>query len=374
MPPLKVLNITSTRYGIGGVERLLLDMADKYDATQFEISYCNLFCEKNGNGVFPSEIKRRGLGYFNIPGNRLRDVPAMLYRLIRLLRKERFDIVHLHMAKATILGWAASRFVKVPLVATRHYTYKLIAKYPAILRYLESAATRSIDRIIAISEYVKNDMVSAGLPAEKMIVIHNGIEIEVLDEAGSESELHKPRTEGPIIGTVGSLTPRKGHKYLITAFAQVAESYPDARLLIFGEGPERASLEALVTSLSIEKNVDLLGFVENVPVALLSIDLYVHPAIDEPFGIAVLEAMAAKKPIIATAVDGVTEIIRDGETGFLVAPGSAAAITDAILDVLSGRSGLKEMSERARSDVEARFDIKNTVEAYEDVYRTLAGN
>jgi glycosyltransferase involved in cell wall biosynthesis len=363
---INVLHVTSTRYGIGGVERLLLDLSDKYDSREVEFIYANLFDDANGEGAFPSEIRRRGLNYIQIDGHGMSSAPAMAAKLRRLIRERSIDVVHLHMLKASIVGWLATRALGVPTVATRHYTEKLIAKHPLPVRRLDKTAMRGMDKIISISESVRDDMTANGIPAGKITVVHNGIDIEDFDRkaaaAGSDD-----RWPGKfVIGTVGSLTGRKGHRFLIEAFAKVAGRLPDAQLVIAGEGPERDYLAALAGDLGVAGRVILHGFESNIPALLRQFDVYVHPATDEPFGIAVLEAMAAKKTVIATAVDGVPEIVTDGVTGILVPARDADALANALADVDPAAYGAA-----ARQEVEDRFSIKRTAEGYMKVYKGL---
>jgi glycosyltransferase involved in cell wall biosynthesis len=141
---------------------------------------------------------------------------------------------------------------------------------------------------------------------------------------------------------------------------------PDAQLVIAGEGPERDYLAALAGDLGVAGRVILHGFESNIPALLRQFDVYVHPATDEPFGIAVLEAMAAKKTVIATAVDGVPEIVTDGVTGILVPARDADALASALADVDPAAYGAA-----ARQEVEDRFSIKRTAEGYMKVYKGL---
>src|SRR5687767_1240644 len=121
--PLRVLHLTSTRYGIGGVESLLLAAADKYDTGQFSVAYCNLFCDSDGDGRYPSALKERNLPFFHVPGRSWSALPGLLAHLTRLLRRERFDVLHMHMLQATLVGQVAARMARVPTtIITRHYT------------------------------------------------------------------------------------------------------------------------------------------------------------------------------------------------------------------------------------------------------------
>jgi len=370
MKRLKVLHITSTRYGIGGVERLLLDMSDKFESDKYEFAYCNLFCEAGGEGVFPTELKNRGLRFFQIDGKRVSEIPMMTVDLARILRREKFDIIHLHMMKASIVGWIASRFCSSKTVITRHYTAALIAKHPAPMRWLDRKAISNVDRVIAISNFVKNDMIASGVESERITVVYNGLDLNAFDSSKVRSGTEKADM---VIGSVGSLTKRKGHRFLIEAFAKVANDIPNVRLVIAGEGPEFGSLTSLVHSLDLASRVTFTGYSSNVPSLLSEFDLYVHPATDEPFGIAVLEAMSSGLCVIATAVDGVPEIIQDGQTGILVASQDPDQMASAMRRTLVAPDLRSRLGAMAIEEVSARFDILKTVDGYAAVYRSLIG-
>lgn len=361
---MKILHVTSTRYGIGGVERLLLDLSDKYDPADAEFIYANLFDDANGAGAFPTDIKRRGLEYVQIDGHGMSDAPSMASKLRRVIRENSVDIVHLHMMKATIVGWLATRRLGVPTVVTRHYTQKLIAKHPAPIRWLDKAALRGVDRIISISASVRDDMIAGGIAPEKIVVVHNGLDIEAFDRQAASGDKIERWPGKFVIGTVGSLTKRKGHRFLVEGFARIADRLPNAQVVIVGEGPERQDLERLAADMGVADRVVLHGFESNIPALLRQFDVYVHPATDEPFGIAVLEAMAAEKPVIATAVDGVPEIVTDGITGRLVPAEDPDAIAAALVGEIPG-------AERVRKEVEDRFSITRTAEGYLETYKGM---
>lgn len=367
MKKVKVLHITSTRYGIGGVEKLLLDMSARHDTERFEISYCNLFCDAGGDGAFPKELRARGLNVIEIPGNRWVDVPKMAFRLAKVIRSERFDLIHLHMLQATIVGGFAAMLSRgVKRVVTKHYTRNL-SNHPAAIKKLDNFFTKTSDKVYAISEYVKADMVADSIPAEKIVVIYNGTDISAFDKLAEENSTVLDRiSDGEfLIGTAGSLTERKGQKYLLEAIPIVAATHPNVRLLVIGEGPERERLNSVLKEIDIGDRIEMLGFQKNVASLLKSLDLYVHPSINEPFGIAILEAMAAGKCVVATNVDGVPEIVRNGETGLLVDPSDPAELAKAIIHFIENPVQLDQFGKEGRKTVENRFEIGITVRQYE---------
>jgi glycosyltransferase involved in cell wall biosynthesis len=371
MKPLKVLNVTSTRYGIGGVERLLLDLADKFDPAEIEFEYCNLFDDAGGDGAFPTALRSAGLKYHQVDGHRMSKVPSMALKLRKIIRDGAFDVVHLHMMKATIVGWLATRGSGVKAVGTRHYTRKLIAKHPAPIRLLDVQATKGLGAIIAISESVRKDLVAGGIREDKIRVVHNGIDLAAFDRSLEKAGLSNRWPGEFVIGSVGSLTKRKGHRYLIEAFAAIAGEPPNARLVIVGEGPEMVPLETLATELGVGDRVTLTGYDPNVPATLKRFDLYVHSATDEPFGIAILEAMAAGKFVIATSVDGVPEIVQNGITGRLIPSQDADMMAAAIQETGKDLDEVRQSAETARRRVVDKFDISRTAAGYAAIYKDV---
>lgn len=365
---IKILHLTSTRYGIGGVENLLLDMSDKYDFSRFDLSYCNLFCDNNNNGVFPTALKQRGLRYFDIKGNSWYQVPQMTFDLLKLLKREKFDIVHTHMLGATIIGQATAKMAQSPCkIVTKHYTDDVV-KHNRLIKKLDLQLTRTSDRIIAISEWVKNDMLSQGIPESKISLILNGIDLNLFKLPSAENDGDEIKKSEFVIGSVGSLTKRKGHQYLIEALPRILEKHPQARVVIIGEGPEESNLRKLMKQLNVEDKVTLKGFQKEVFRLLREFDLYVHPSINEPFGIAILEAMAAQKCVVATTVEGIPEIVIDGETGFLIAPMNPFELSLVICCAIENSDETKMMGEKGRKRVEDCFRIEKTVEKYQNLY------
>ncbi|HKX83993.1 MAG TPA: glycosyltransferase family 4 protein [Pyrinomonadaceae bacterium] len=371
MKKIKVLHLTSTRYGIGGVERLLLDMSRKYDLAGFEVAYCNLFCDADGDGAFPKALKEKGLTSFSIAGSGWSSLPKVLFDLRRLLKREQFDIVHLHMLQATVVGSVAAILGGTKTVLTKHYTDDL-SRHIAPIKFADLYFTKRADRIAAISEYVKDDMVRLGVDAAKIVNVHNGIDLRAFDERAAESFDPPYLGSGVIaIGSVGSLTERKGHRYLIEAMPAVLEMFPTAYLLLIGEGPEEGSLRKLINDLDLKKNVRMVGFEVNVAPILSALDVYVHPSVNEPFGISLLEAMAARKCVVATNVEGIPEIVVPEETGILIQAGDPSALAGAIIKALEDREATAIMGQKGRRRVEELFTIDRAVEMYQDIYRSV---
>ena len=369
MPPVKILHVTSTPEGIGGVERLLLDMARHYDPSRVSVWHCNLFDRAQGSGRFPTALRETGLPYVESDGSRWRHLPKIVWKLLRAIRKEGFDIVHLHMVHATIIGGFILPFARpARVIVSKHYTYGVLRK--PVLKALDVRATNRMDRVIGVSRYVEAEVRRHGAPPENTLVIHNGSDLVALDRRSAESPL--TRAGGLLLGSVGNLHPRKGHEFAIRAMPEILQNFPAARLVIIGEGPERPRLEALVRSLGVGDAVSLMGFQENVPAVLKQLDVYVHPSVEEPFGIAILEAMAARKAVVASQVEGIPEIVVDGVTGILVPPREHGAIANAVCRLIGDASARKQMGIAGRERVEREFNIRRTTRAHEALYLSLS--
>ncbi len=370
MKKIKVLHLTSTRYGIGGVEKLLLDMSEIYDLSNFEFLYCNLFCDQNGDGAFPLALRAKGLKQFNINGSRMINLPRIVFELAKLIKLENVDVIHTHMLQATIIGQlVAMLFRRGKRIVTRHYTDVEVVNR-RIYYILDKYVTQRCSDVIAVSNSVKRDLMFQGISESRISVVHNGIDLTGFDNAASQSAdiLPKLKENTYIVGCVGSLMKRKGHDWLIKAFSLVLKHHENARLLIAGEGPEYANLKNLTKQLRLENEVRLIGFHGEIPKFLKEIDLFVQPSRSESFGISVLEAMAAEKCVIASNTGGIPEIVIDGQTGILVEPGNVKELANAISEVMSNPSKYKQFGHAGRNLVETKFNVANTVKGYQSAY------
>lgn len=386
--PLKILTLTSARGGggsrnrrgmggaeIGGAEKLLLDLSNRYDRERFSISYCNIFSGDGENEQFVKEIQKRELQYFAVGGNQLRNLPKIIYQLIGIVRRERIDIVHAHLLHASIAGYIVASLAKpVKLIITRHYTNDIAYKHKtSFLEKLDARAARGATKAIAVSSEVKKDLLAQGVSPARIEIVHNGTDLNLFEETENDAQILPENLRGKfLLVTVGNLNFRKGHSFLIRALAKVAAKVERIGLIIIGEGAERAALENLAKDLGVADKVWIAGFRSDVPALLKNAGLYVHPSVYEPFGIAILEAMAARKCVVASRVGGIPDIVVDGETGFLVPPSNADALADAVLRAVANPRQIKKMGEAGRRRVEEKFLIETVAEKYEKLYESCA--
>jgi glycosyltransferase involved in cell wall biosynthesis len=236
----------------------------------------------------------------------------------------------------------------------------------------------SADLVFAVSRNVEASLYSGGVKPERIHALHSGIDLTRVssDSDGKEFRCRHGIPDGaPVLGTVANLFPRKGHDVMCRALASLRRSRPEIHYLIVGTGDSEYEREVheLVRSLGMEGHVHFAGFQDPVYPALAAMDLYVHPALMEGFGIALLEAMAMAKPVVATRTGGIPDIVVPGETGMLVAPGDSEALASAIGALLDDKSRWAALGQAGRKRVERLFTVEamisKLVACYEAVIR-----
>ncbi|HTL48503.1 MAG TPA: glycosyltransferase [Verrucomicrobiae bacterium] len=294
-----------------------------------------------------------------------------LPRLVKILREEKYDLIHAHTRVAQVLAACASVLSGVPVVTTCHGFYKR-----RLGRILFPAWG---SRAIAISEPVGKSLAQGfGVPREKIRIVNNGVDVELLDEQYQKlnaAEAKKsfgldPRDK--VVGIVARLVNDKGHEYLIRAAQSLLGRIPDVRLLIVGDGRERMPLERLAVSLDLQKNVHFTGNLTDVPRALAAMDIFAFPATwREGFGLSIVEAMACAKPVIVTNIWALNSLIEDRKTGILVEPKRVDVLAGAIEMLFHDNDLRKAIGEAARRIVIENFNIPRMAREISDVYNEV---
>jgi len=368
---IKILHIIND-LGVGGAQRVVAEMLRHIDASKYDSAVLNLnFITDNTVG---QELEDGGFRVFNIYPFSKFDVRCIWW-IRDFILQEKIDIVHTHLMVASIYGKLAAKLCHVPwVVSTEHNTSSMLTK-PWFYRYALRLSYRLNSKVITVSEIIRNLVIQKGnVPPEKVVLIYNGIDLDKFDpekyyhvENPAVEELFQGK---PVIGSVGRLDPRKGYRYLIEAFSKVKRVEKDARLLIVGPG----NPENLPVAAGLKDGITFIPAVDNMPYFLSRIDLFVLPSLEEGLGIAILEALAMRKPVIATAVGGIPEIITNGENGVLVPGGNAAALATAILATWRDPDQRKQFEAAGRDLVIKKFNLKNSMAQVEKVYQDLINN
>jgi glycosyltransferase involved in cell wall biosynthesis len=362
--------------GLGGAERLLVNYLPYFNTARFQSRVCALQV-KNGNPI-AADIRRLGVPVDFVPLRHLRD-PLGLPRLVRYLRRHGPGLLHTQLEFADTLGSVAAKILHLPSVTTLH---TLNTPDQGTRRYwrhqLQWWSLRHFcDRVVAVSEGARQHHIRLGkLAPEKVVTLYNGIDLSgfslngQFDRRASRQALGIP-PDAPLLITVAVLRPPKGIQYLIEALPTILQAVPEARYLVVGDGQHKNSLKVLAQTYGVAERVIFTGARSDIPALLALSDLFVLPTLTEALPTVLAEAMAAQKPIVASNVGGVPEMIEHGRNGLLVPPADPASLAAACLQLLQDQAHAQAMACAGREIVEQRFNIHKQVAHLGDLYQEL---
>jgi glycosyltransferase involved in cell wall biosynthesis len=369
-PPLKVIRLI-TGLEIGGAELGLLESLRHFDRKRFQFVVACLY----NNGSVGRQIEALGVPVFDMRMRSFCD-PAGLLRLWRFLKAARPDILHTHLFRANVWGRLLGGALGVPVILSSEHsmTHDDIEGHrrTPLLSAIDTGTARCCDKIIAVSEATRKYLVENSIPEEKIEVVLNSIDT-VRFAAGGHGEAI--RTEFGLAGAevvtiVARLHPNKNHALLIEAFSRLHARRPQAKLLIVGSGPLEPALRAQA-EVGAPGAVVFAGARGDIPAIMAASDVVVLCSEREPFGKALVEAMAAARPVIGSAVDGIPEVVVDRETGLLVPPGNCAALAEAMETLLANPEMAASMGRAGQLRAQKHFDIRKSVERFQDIYSEL---
>ncbi|GIW39869.1 MAG: glycosyl transferase [Candidatus Binatia bacterium] len=371
MRPLRVAYvIRDFRLG-GGTENHLVQLFERLDRTRFRPSLHCLW----RRGELIGRVESLGVPVFEcgLSGSLLSPATALaVVRLARLFRRERVDIVHTFLPRGEFVGSLAARLARVPVLLCGkrgcHYRRGAEAVGCRVANYLA-------DVVVANARAVR-DFVSAdeNCPLEKIVVIENGVDTRRFAPV-EDARPFKARLgldpERPVVGTVTRARVRKGYEEFLRAAAEVARSRPEVQVVVVGQDTKEKVPWALVRELDLERRLFLLGTRTDMPEVLAAFDIFVLSSHDEGMSNAIMEAMAAGKPVVATNVGGAPELIEEGVSGLLVPPREVPPLAAAILRVLENPDLASRLGRAARHAMERGFSLERMVERVERLYETL---
>ena len=344
--------------GAGGAENGIINLANKIDREQFEISICSFLQKGSRKKHLKKDVKLFSMN--KKTGNNV----TLPFRLSKLFREWKPDIVHTHAWGTMFEGFIGAKLACVPIIVHgEHGTIEIKKRN----RYFQRAIWHLFDAVLSVSVNHKKKLASViEFPEEKIIVLKNGV----------DTGYFKPKPDVNvfdikdkfIIGTIGRLVPVKNQALLINAFAELHKTIKDIHLIIVGEGPLEKNLQNLTKSLNISPSVSFTGRRFDIADVLNSFDLFVLPSLSEGMSNTILEAMACGIPAIATDVGGNGELIQHGETGLLIESDNLAELLKNIL-LIQNQEGLKErFSRRSVSFIEKHHSLPTMVEQYQNFY------
>lgn len=361
---MKVLYV-NTHINIGGIGQYMLSLCCGMKTKGVEC----LVASSGGN--LESELKSRDLKHVYVDLQTKFEFGPKVFKAVPVLadiiKQEKIDVVHAHSRVSQVASVLASRRAGVHYVSTCHGFFK-----PRLFRKLYDTWG---EKVVAISNPVKYHLEKDfGIKPARIALIHNGVDINRFSAAFSCDEKANLKKiaglgEGPVIGTMGRLSPVKGQKFLIEAMKSVVLKDSTVQCLIVGSGPEETALKNMVRDMGLEDHIKFTGSLyKTAPIYLACMDIFVLPSIEEGLSIALLEAMASKRPCIASDIGGIGDIIKNEANGILVPVGNVKAITDAILRLLSDDVLRANFGEKGRKFVEENFSLPLMVEKMNSLY------
>jgi glycosyltransferase involved in cell wall biosynthesis len=327
------------------------------------------------------ELRRRaaeGMDLIPIAPRMEMDLSAA-WQLSRAIRRLGPDIVHAHDAHGVAMAALALSMGAPSTTRAGGRAPALVAARRVDFHFRGNSFSRwkqrQVDCFIAASEAIRRILIADGIPAERTITVHEGIDVEHVLAAppvNVHEALWLPH-HAPVVGNVAALVPHKGQRHLIDAAHLVVREVPDARFVILGEGELREPLERQVREHHLEKHVLLPGFRTDVLGCIKGFDLFAMSSVTEGLGTSLLDAMACSRAIVATRAGGIPEVVEDGVTGILVNPRDHAAMAQAIVRLLEDDMRRKQMGEAGFARVNERFTVERMVAATADVYARVAG-
>jgi glycosyltransferase involved in cell wall biosynthesis len=366
---LRVLHIQKVK-GVGGSERHLLTLLPALAARGVDVRMCVL---ATGNYQrFAAPLREAGLQVSILPAGP--DVnPALVPSLLREIRRFGADVVHTHLVHADLHGQIVAKLAGVPAVSTVHGPHVLPRRQPFL--GAGRALARLPRRVIAVSQYVRRVLTANRLvPVRRINVIPYGIDAAVWRlsaEVRAKARMELGLQESNVaIGLASRLVSHKGHHFMLGAFAEARREAPDLVLLIAGDGPLRGPLETRASELP-PGAVRFVGHVEDIGAFIHACDVVsvpTEPELSEGFGLAALEAMAAGRPVIATNVGSLPEVIEGGATGVLVTPGDEQELTLVLLQFGQDPRMRRSMGELGRQRAQQTFNLSSMADRTIRVY------
>ncbi len=360
--------ITSTN--VGGTERALYELVKRIDSREFSLSVCSI----KKPGAFADKIAGEVEAFYTLglpeAGGLcavLNFFPALL-RLSAILRKSRPHILHAFLFRANMLGRLAGRLAGVPRIIS---SVRIIEPGKRYKHMLDRLTAGLVDRYTAVSEAARMvTMTQSKVRPEKIVTIYNGVDIALI-KASANNPSRQIEDAGKKIGLVGRFDKQKGHAILLAALKRIAGQVPGVRAYFFGEGPLETEIRNAAAREGLAERVRFMGTLDTIHSMIARMDIIALPSLWEGMPNAVLEAMALEKPVIASRLPGMDELLVDGESGILCTPGDAGELAEGLLRLLQADGPGAKIGKKAGERAKDLFSIDTTVSRTVALYREM---
>ncbi len=369
---IPIVHLRST-FQVGGPEKLILSGIQHMqgDDFTFTLSSFSLPARPNRFAEYASSL---GIPVVQIAVNGSFDRRA-LDGVRRLVENTGARLLVVHDYRAVIIALMAGLRLKVPIMAVAHgWTSQSLRV--RMYEYIERFALRRVDAVVAVSKPKFQELLKIGVAESRLTLIENGVEIPPREKMARDTRLKDDLGlphDTLLIGSVGRLSPEKGHRFLVDAATRLAPANPNARFVIFGEGPLRSSLLAQIRRAGLDHLFFLPGWRTDMENVYRGLDLFALPSLTEGLPMALLEAMSFGLPSVATTVGGCPDVIEDHVSGFLVPPSSVSALTDALGQLLVDEPLRDRMTDSAYDRIADRYSMTRYASQFAALYHQLAG-
>ncbi|MCK4672937.1 glycosyltransferase [bacterium] len=354
-----------------GPESKALETCSKFNRQKFE----TIIVYSKG-GRLLKEFKDIGVKVEQFDTKSKLNLYEVLY-LYHLIKVNKINIVQTHGLRVDFFGFLAARLAGVPHIITRHValSHHLRSNLQKKLYMLfDNIALKSAAKIITVSKIVENDLVAKqGINRNKIVTIYNGVDLGRFSKVTPQTKIKMREEFGidsrkQVVGMIAQLTNWKGIPYFLRAIPLILKRCPNVVFLIIGDGGERRNLETMVETLGISPYVIFAGFRRDIPEIISIMDISVLSSLREGLPNVLLESMAMRKPIVATDVGGVSELVLNNKTGFLIPPRDSTTLSDAIIKLLEDKEKANKLSRAGRKHVEQNFSLNQMIKSYENLY------
>ncbi len=386
MPKILYLDHTST---VSGAEISLLDFLSKLDRQKYiPLLICpadgSLIDKAKATGIRVQPLSMPHLAFSNNPLKLLLSCLATMYagcRLKSIIKNHKINVVHANSIRAALVGTVAGILANVPVI----WHVRDFLPHNVRGKLIRWIAEIKADRIIAISQAIRDDFSTKRRQRAKTVVIYDGVNLKKYNVSHTDAVTTKTALglsdAFPIIGVFGQIIDWKGQKEFIQAAGKITETLPNAKFLVVGDALFRKDetlaykqgLFDLVASLGIDKRVVFTGFRDDIPDLMAACDISVLASWKEPLGLVQLEGMALEKPVVSTNAGGAKEVVQHGITGMLVPPHNPDAIARSVIELIEDENRLADLGRAGRKRVEQYFDLDTNVKKLEHLYEEVLG-
>lgn len=369
---MKILQLISSA-GFFGAESVVLELSKELNSQNIENIIGVFENFQNPHAEIAQYAKENNLKATVFECNGKVDLKT-LYDIKRFIKKNEIDIIHTHGYKSNIYGILIAKILKKPIISTCHNWISDDLKTKTYYR-IDKFMLPKFNEIIAVSDEIENELLRNKVQKNKITLIFNGINISKFSNNNRDVKSEFNISNGTkIIGTIARFTPEKGLFNFLQAAKEISNSFPDVIFMFVGDGPLREDLAKKTVELGIREKVIFTGIRNDMPEVYNTIDIFVLPSLKEGLPMVLLEAMAAKKPVIATKVGAIPKVIEDKKEGILTSPDSVEELKDAITYLLKNKEFSEKLSKNAYDKVSREFSSKIMCERYLEIYKEVIQN